>query len=164
MLNLELISPVQIAVQPVSTTARSAIVVNPEVSLYGRGEIARIVPQQTPTDAHSRRDEVPQIPLSDDVGPAMELAAIDSRRTSWNSARYVRALEVRTHQDRTRRIRRAGQEALGTPHDTDRERSANHAPRFLPCSEATGPGSKIPIFSLHEGYPWHGADRDRSPR
>ena len=127
MLNLELISPVQIAVYPASTTSRSAIVVNPEVSLDWGGEIARIVPQQAPTDAHSRRDEVPQIPLSDDVGAAVELTAIDSRRTSWSIARDVRPLKVCTHQDRSRRIRRAGQEALGTPQIQIVSRSANHA-------------------------------------
>ena len=44
MLNLELISPVQIAVGPLSTTPDSAIVFNSEISLYGRGEIAGIVP------------------------------------------------------------------------------------------------------------------------
>ena len=116
ILNLELVSPVQIAVCPASATSDSAIVFNPEVSLYGRGEIAGIVPQQTPTDAHSRRDEVPQIPLSDNVGAAVELTGIDGRRTSRDSARDVGTLKVRTHQDRTRGIRRAGQEALGTPH------------------------------------------------
>ena len=73
MLNLELISPVQIAICPLSATPDSAIVPNPEVSLYGRGEIAGIVPQQTAADAHSRRNEVPQIPLSDYVGAAVEL-------------------------------------------------------------------------------------------
>jgi hypothetical protein len=61
MLNLELVSPVQIAVRPASTASGPAIVFNPEVSLDLGRQIARIVPQQTPTDAHSRRDEVPQI-------------------------------------------------------------------------------------------------------
>jgi len=114
MLNLELISPVQIAVCPASATPDSAIVFNPEVSLYGRGEIAGIVPQQTSADAHSRRDEVPQIPLSDYVGAAVELTAIDGR-TPWSVAGDVRPLKVRTHQDRSRGIRRARQPALGTP-------------------------------------------------
>src|SRR5437016_1782685 len=114
MLNLELISPVQIAVCPASATPDSAIVFNPEVSLYGRGEIAGIVPQQTSADAHSRRDEVPQIPLSDYVGAAVELTAVDGR-TPWSVAGDVGALEVSTHQDRSRDIRRAGQPALGTP-------------------------------------------------
>src|SRR6266536_2473258 len=96
MLNLELISPVQIAICPASATPDSAIVFNPEVSLYGRGEIAGIVPQQTPPDAHSRRDEVPQIPLSDYVGAAVELTAVDGR-TPWSVAGDVSALKVRTH-------------------------------------------------------------------
>ena len=87
---------------------------NPEVSLYGRGEIAGIVPQQTPPDAHSRRDEVPQIPLSDYVGAAVELTAVDGR-TPWSVAGDVSALKVRTHQDRSRDIRRARQPTLGTP-------------------------------------------------
>ena len=115
MLNLELISPVQIAVCPASTTPDSAIVFNSEVSLYGRGEIAGIVPQQTPADAHSRRNEIPQIPLSDYVDAAVELTAVDGR-TPWSVAGDVRPLKVCTHQDRSRRIRRSGQEALGTPH------------------------------------------------
>src|SRR5882724_12143345 len=114
MLNLELISPVQIAVCPASATPDSAIVFNPEVSLYGRGEIAGIVPQQTPADAHSRRDEVPQIPLSDYVDAAVELTAVDGW-TPRRVARDVGALKVCTHQDRSRGIRRAGQPALGTP-------------------------------------------------
>ena len=67
-----------------------------------------------PTDAHSRRDEVPQIPLPDDVGAAMELTAVDGW-TPWGSARDIGSLEVCAHQDRPRGIRRAGQEALGTP-------------------------------------------------
>src|SRR4029434_1214626 len=77
LVNLELISPVQIAVEPAPPTSGSAVLIGPEVFLYCRGEIGSIVPQHTPTDAHSRRDEVPQIPLSDYVGPAVELAAID---------------------------------------------------------------------------------------
>ena len=71
--DLELVSPVQIAVCPLSTLPGTAIMPNPQVSLYSRGQIARIVRQQTPTDAHSRRDEVPQIPLSEDDGVAVEL-------------------------------------------------------------------------------------------
>jgi hypothetical protein len=39
MLNLELVSPVQIAVRPASTASGPAIVFNPEVSLYGRGQV-----------------------------------------------------------------------------------------------------------------------------
>ena len=45
MLNLELISPVQIAVCPVSTTPKSTVLINPEVLLYRSREIARIIPQ-----------------------------------------------------------------------------------------------------------------------
>ena len=62
-----MISPVQIAVDPLATrsgyagrTARSTI----EVPLYGVREGRSIVPQQAPTDAHARRNEVPQIPLA----------------------------------------------------------------------------------------------------
>ena len=46
---------------------------------------------------------------------AVELTTIDRRVTPWNVARHVGSLEVCTHQDRSRGIRRAGQEALGTP-------------------------------------------------
>src|SRR5262249_61665143 len=75
-----------------------------------------IVPQQTPTDAHPRREEVPQIPLSDDVGSTVELPAVDRRHvTPRNIATGVGALKVCTHQDRTRGIRRSGQPALRTP-------------------------------------------------
>ena len=98
MLNLELISPVQVAVRPLSTTPDSAIVFDPEISLYGRSEIAGIVPQQTPADAHSRRDKVPQIPLSEHDGVAVELAAVDGW-TSRSVARNIRTLEVCAHQD-----------------------------------------------------------------
>ena len=115
MSDLELISPVQIAVCPASTLPGSAVVLNPKVSLYGSGQIGSIIPQHTPTDAHPRRDEVPQIPLSDDVGAAVELTTVDRRGTSRNVARDVGPLKVRTHQDRSRGIRRAGQETLRTP-------------------------------------------------
>ena len=80
MLDLELISPVQIAVCPASTAPDSAVVFNPEVSLYSRGQIARVIPQQAPTDAHPRRDEVPQIPLSDYINTTVELTTIDRRK------------------------------------------------------------------------------------
>jgi hypothetical protein len=39
MLNLELISIVQTPICPASTTPSPAVVFNPEVSLYGRGQI-----------------------------------------------------------------------------------------------------------------------------
>ena len=39
LVNLELISPVQIAVEPAPTTPDSAIFVGPEVFLYGRGQV-----------------------------------------------------------------------------------------------------------------------------
>src|SRR5262249_44737381 len=41
--------------------------------LYSSGKIRSVIPQQTPADAHSRRYEVPQIPLSEDDGVAVEL-------------------------------------------------------------------------------------------
>ena len=59
MLDLELISPVQIAVCPVSTASDSAVLINPEVLLHRGRQIARVIPQQAPTDAHPWRDEVP---------------------------------------------------------------------------------------------------------
>src|SRR4030095_14982537 len=77
LVNLELISPVQIAVEPAPTSSGSGIITDPEVFLDLGRQIARIVPQHTPTDAHSRCDEVPQIPLSDDVGAAVELTAVN---------------------------------------------------------------------------------------
>ena len=121
MLNLELIPPVQIAVEPASTSPQLANFTDAEVVLYSRGQIRSVIPQETPTDAHSRRYKVPQIPLSEDDGVAVELAAVDgvggrqSPLTSWNIARDVGTLKVRTYQDRTRGIRRARQPALGTP-------------------------------------------------
>ena len=39
LLNLELISPVQIAVEPAPTTPGSAVLISPEVFLYGRGQV-----------------------------------------------------------------------------------------------------------------------------
>ena len=115
MLDLELISPVQIAVQPASTLPGTAVVPNPQVSLYSRGQIARVIPQQAPTDAHPRRDEVPQIPLSDYINATMELTTIDRRKITSPGARHVSPLKVCTHQDRSRCIRRAGQETLRAP-------------------------------------------------
>ena len=112
--DLELISVVYIGAQPVSTIPRSAIFVNPQVLLHGSREIGSIVPSHTTSDAHARGQEVPQIPLSDQVGAAVELTAID-RPASWNIARDVIAFEVCAHQNRSRRIRCAGQETLGTP-------------------------------------------------
>ena len=62
--NLELISPIQVAVQPATTTPDPAIMVNTEVSLHGSGQVGSVIPQQASTDAHPRGYEVPQIPLS----------------------------------------------------------------------------------------------------
>src|SRR5215475_15120929 len=128
--------------------------VNPEVSLYGCGQVCSIVPQQTPTDAHARREEVPQIPLSEDVGPAVELPAVDRRHiTPRNIATGVGALKVCTHQDRTRLIRRSGQPALRTPKKqivTDQPDS----PPLLTCYRRRpwgGRGFKTAICSLKEG-------------
>ena len=39
MLNLELVSPVQITVRPVSATPRPAMFINPEVFLYGSSQV-----------------------------------------------------------------------------------------------------------------------------
>ena len=39
LVNLELISPVQIAVEPAPTTSGSAVLISPEVFLYGRGQV-----------------------------------------------------------------------------------------------------------------------------
>ena len=39
LVNLELISPVQIAVEPAPTTPGSAVLISPEVFLYGRGQV-----------------------------------------------------------------------------------------------------------------------------
>ena len=65
MLDLELISEFKFPSVQLPPPARPAIVINPEVSLYGSGQVRSVVPQNTPTDAHTRREEVPQIPLSD---------------------------------------------------------------------------------------------------
>ena len=177
MLNLELVSPVQIAVCPASTTPNSTVLINPEVLLYRSREIGSIIPQYTPTDAHSRRDEVPQIPLSDYVGAAVVLTTVDgrprTRRASWSSARDIRTLKVCTHQDRSRCISRAGQEALGTPQIQIVSDQPIMPALLTPLIRGTtgwqGPRystaiAKIPILSLHPRYPWCGADRDRSPR
>jgi len=49
----------------------------------------------------------------------VELAAVNgggiTSASGWKFARDVGPLKARTHQDRTRGIRRAGQETLGTP-------------------------------------------------
>ena len=45
----------------------------------------------------------------------MELAAIDAGKITSPGATNVGPLKVRAHQDRTRGIRCAGQETLGTP-------------------------------------------------
>jgi len=65
MLNLELISVVYISVCPVAATPGAAVLINPEVLLHGSGQVRSIIPHYTTTDAHPRRNEVPQIPLSD---------------------------------------------------------------------------------------------------
>ncbi len=111
-LNLELISPVQIAVQPLATSTDSAgrtATSTTEVLLHLGSEVGSIVPQQMPTDAHSRRDEVPQIPLAHYIETPMELTAVDgggiTSASGWSIARDVRTLKVRTHQDGTRGIR-----------------------------------------------------------
>jgi hypothetical protein len=39
LVNLELISPVQIAVEPAPTSPDSGIITDPEVFLYGRGQV-----------------------------------------------------------------------------------------------------------------------------
>src|SRR5215467_4847482 len=113
LLILELISPVQIAVQPASTTPDSTTA-HPEVSLHGSGEIRSVIPQKTTADAHTRRYEVEQIPLSEEDGVAVELTAVDVGIAS-PLARHIGPLKVRTHQDRARGVRCAGQETLRTP-------------------------------------------------
>ena len=45
MLKLELISPVQITVCPVSTAPGSAVLINPEVFLDRGRQIARVIPK-----------------------------------------------------------------------------------------------------------------------
>ena len=73
----------------------------------------------------------------------MELTAIDVCRTSWRIAGDVSALKARTHIDRTRGIRRAGQETLGTPQKqivTDQE---------IPAPLLT------PLIRGTTGWPWH---------
>ena len=151
MLNLELISPVQIAVQPASTSPWPADSTDVEVLLYGSGEIRSVIPQETPTDAHPRRDKVPQIPLSEDDGVAVELTIVDGW-TPRDIARDVGTLEVRTNENRTRGIRRAGQPALGTPQKqivTDQPIIGS----LLTCYRRRpwgGRASKTAIRSLHE--------------
>src|SRR5215475_1579457 len=86
-----------------------------EVLLYGSGEIRCVIPQKTTTDAHTRRYEVPQIPLSEEDSVAVELPAVHLGKITSPLARHVGALKVRTHQDRARGIRCPGQETLGTP-------------------------------------------------
>src|SRR5215813_5154909 len=114
MFSLELISPVQIAIQPASTSPNSTTA-QPEVSLHGSGQVRSIIPQQTPTDAHTRRYKVPQIPLSEEDGVAVKLPAVDGGKITSPLARHIGPLKVRTHQDRARGVRCAGQETLGTP-------------------------------------------------
>src|SRR5262245_56926664 len=114
MFSLELIPPVQIAVQPASTTPDSTTA-NAEVFLHGSGEIRSVIPQKTTTDAHSRRYEVPQIPLSEEDGVAVELPAVDLGKITSPLARHIGPLKARTHQDRARGVRCAGQETLRTP-------------------------------------------------
>ena len=121
-LNLELISPVQIAIDPLATGAYSAgrtARITTEVVLYGGGQVGSIVPQQAPTDAHSRRDEIPQIPFADYINTSVELTTVDggsiTSASGWSIASDVRTLKMRTHEDRTRGVRRAGQETLWTP-------------------------------------------------
>src|SRR5207245_10275756 len=121
-LNLELISPVQIAIDPLATPAWSAgrtATSTTEVLLHGGRQVGSIVPQQMPADAHSRRDEVPQIPFADYINTPVELTAVDgggiTSASGWSIASDVRTLKMRTHEDRTRGVRRAGQETLWTP-------------------------------------------------
>src|SRR5215510_2654354 len=114
LLILELISPVQIAVQPASTTPDSTTA-NAEVFLHGSGEIRSVIPQKTTTDAHSRRYEVPQIPLSQEDGVAVELTAVDCGKITSPLARHIGPLKVRTHQDRARGVHSASQHAPDPP-------------------------------------------------
>src|SRR5499433_3907189 len=128
-----------------------------EVLLYGSGEIRCVIPQETAADAHSRRYKVPQIPLSEDDGVAVELCQRSrrpcTRWTSRNGARDVGALKVRTHQDRGRGIRCAGQETLGTPQKQIVTDQPIMGP-LLTCYGRRPWGGrrfKTAICSLHEG-------------
>ena len=134
MLDLELISPVQIAVCPASTAPGSAVVLNPEVSLYSRGQIARVIPQQAPTDAHPRRDEVPQIPLSDYISTTVELTTIDRRD-------YISRCKTR---ESAQSVYPPGSIPVYSPSrsrnpwgstDTDRDRSTNHSHASCPVAQ-----------------------------
>jgi len=122
VLTLELISPVQIAVRPLATrtySAGGAARTTTQVLLYRGRQVGSIVPQQTPADAHSRRDEVPQIPLAHYIKASVELTAVNiggiTSASGWSITRDVGALKVGAHEHRTRGVRRAGQEPLGTP-------------------------------------------------
>ncbi len=63
-----------------------------------------MIPSHTTADAHPRREKVPQIPLANCVGAAVELTAVD-RPASRRIARDVGTLKVSSHVDRTRGIR-----------------------------------------------------------
>src|SRR5262249_39686070 len=156
LLILELISPVQIAVQPASTTPDSTTA-HPEVFLHGSGEIRSVIPQKTTADAHSRRYKVPQIPLSEEDGVAVKLPTVDCGKITSPLASHIGPLKVRTHQDRARGIRCAGQETLRTPQKQVVADQPVHPSLFTfqkwvtadSCRGGSTTAGKIPVVSLH---------------
>lgn len=89
---LERVPPVQKQVPPVTASAGYRIAPDVEVLLYSSRQILSIVPQQASADAHARRDEVPEIPLTQYHMVTMELACIDVGRASVTF--HINPLEV----------------------------------------------------------------------
>ena len=134
---LEGVAPIQHYIDPVAAFARPTIRSGAAIDLVAKSkviasladaviEVSRVVPEDIDTGAHPRRDEVPQIPLSQENRIAMEL-----RDTSANPCLGaqnvapagcvattnvdVGALKVRAEQNRTGRRGRTGQEPFRTP-------------------------------------------------
>src|SRR6266540_7396979 len=94
-------------------------------------QVRRVVPQDTCSHTHARRDEIPKIPLTQQDTVSVELRQVPERAggnvqasgrtrntcTTITTQKHIGALKVGANQDRIRSRGRAGQKSLRTPQE-----------------------------------------------
>ena len=78
-------------------------------------QVRGVIPQNADSDAHARRDEVPQIPLSQQDADPMKITAIDAGAARPNGTGHIDPLEVRADQNGIGGSCRSRQETFRTP-------------------------------------------------
>ena len=105
----KLISKIQLAIDPITADAGSAVSRSgrhpvTETQVLSRSidrivQVRRVVPQQTRSDAHPRSDEVINVPFPKQDSIAMELSVVDAAAPRRCRTRNIRALKVRAEQN-----------------------------------------------------------------